>query len=420
MTDRDDNLRIKSITLGCRFNFYESEVAKSMVRKIDPDSDVIIINTCCVTHEAERQSKQVVRKAIRENPDAKIIVTGCAAKTSSEYFNNLEGVFKVIQNDKKDDINSYASISEADKIYDFDDSLVEESDPLFLGKARVFLQIQNGCDHFCSYCIIPFTRGSSKSLPIETILGRVGYFVDHGFKEIVLSGIDITSYGKDLDNIEFADVLSEILRKYPTMERIRISSIDPDGVSDRLFDIITNEQRIMPHFHLSIQSGDNHVLKAMRRRHTREDVIDLCDRIRKVRDDVIFGSDFITGFPTETEEMFQNTMKIVDEAGISLLHVFPYSKRSGTLASTFMELPKNIVVDRAQRLREKSDKVRHKLYESFMGKKVNMIVEKIHDGFSSGKTDHFIPIKIKGEYEVSDILKDIQIKSFDDEFLYNY
>lgn len=414
-----NNNKIKSVTLGCRFNFYESEVAKSMINKISPNDDVIIVNTCTVTHEAERQSKQAVRKAIRENPDAKVIVTGCAVKTSGDYFRNLDGVFSVIDNDSKDDINSYACLSDSDVEFDFDETEVQDSDPLFLGKARVFIQIQNGCDHFCSYCIIPFTRGKSRSLPIERVLRRVGYFVENGFKEIVLSGIDLTSYGSDFDEkTDLADVLKSILKEYPSVERLRISSIDPEGISDGLFDLMAFEKRIMPHFHLSIQSGDNSVLKSMRRRHTREKVVDVCSRLRSLREDVVFGADFIVGFPTETEEMFENTIKLIDEAEISLLHVFPFSKREGTLAESFIQLPKKILRQRAEKLRQKADDVKLKLLESFVGKKVNFIVEKNENDFSLGKTDHFIAVKVKKMYNISRVIYNAEVESTDGEFLY--
>lgn len=409
--------KIKTITLGCRFNFYESEVSKAMIKGLEPDSDVVVINTCSVTHEAERQSKQAVRKAIRENSGAKIIVTGCAAKTSAEYFENLEGVFKVIQNDDKDNIHSYTSVSQNASKINFDDSAIdEEGDPLFKNKARVFMQIQNGCDHFCTYCIVPFTRGRSKSLSLEAILKRVEYFSDHGFKEIVLSGIDITSYGKDLENnIEFADVLESILKNFPDQKRIRISSIDPKGVNERLFDILATEKRIMPHFHLSIQSGDNDVLKAMRRRHSREDVINFCNKLHDIRPDIVFGSDFIAGFPTETQAMFENTLKIIDEANLSLMHVFPYSPRSGTVASNMIQLPKNVILERAKILREKAQDAKLKLLKNMVGKKVSGIVEKYADGISFGKTDSFIPFSINLSSQPSDILQDLTVVGYDEE-----
>ena len=395
--------KIKTITLGCRFNYYESEVEKAMLNSLDLSEDVVIVNTCAVTHEAERQSKQAVRKAIRENSGAKIIVTGCAAKTASEYFNNLTGVFKVIQNDEKTSFNESFT--------------PEENDQLFKNRARVFLQIQNGCNHFCTYCIVPFTRGRSKSLTLETIMQRIRYFDNQGFKEIVLSGIDITSYGEDFDgNLELADVIEAILQNFPKQKRIRISSIDPKEINDRLFNLFAYEERIMPHFHLSIQSGDNDVLKAMRRRHSREDVINFCNKLKNIRKDVVFGADFIAGFPTETEEMFNNTLRLIDDAGLSLMHVFPFSPRTGTVASNMIQLPKSTILNRAKILRAKADGAKHKLFMSMNGKYLkNIIIEKHENGISYGKTDSFIPIIIEGEYTPGGVLNDLSVLDFNDE-----
>lgn len=412
--------KIRSITLGCRFNFYESEIIKAMIRKIAPQQDIVIINTCSVTHEAERQSKQAVRKSIRENPDAKIIVTGCAAQTASDYFNNLKGVFHVIQNEKKDDINSYTCLSSAVGQYGFNEIFVnEKNDEFFQGKARVFLQIQNGCDNYCSFCIVPFTRGKSRSLPIDVILKRTEYFVKAGFKEIVFSGIDITSYGKDLgNNIEFGDVLNAVLTKFDSLQRIRISSIDPSGVSDKLFDIIAGEERIMPHLHLSVQSGDNNVLKSMRRRHTREDIISFCTTLRTKRPNMVFGADFITGFPGETDSMFDNTIKLVDEASISLLHVFPYSPRNGTLAAAFVQLPHTVIHDRAGKLRAKAVQVKDNLFKSLVGSKINFIVEKVDSNCVIGKTDQFLPVKCMNlQSDIGCVITDQQVTNFDSEGL---
>lgn len=402
--------KIKTITLGCRFNFYESEVAKAIIEKLSPEDDVVVINTCSVTHEAERQSKQMVRRAIRENRASKIIVTGCAAKTSAEYFQNLDGVFKVVQNDEKDKVDSYFDIPHsANKVNFNSEEVVEENDELFKNKARVFLQIQNGCDHFCTYCIVPFTRGRSKSLPFSVIKSRISHFLDLGFKEIVLSGIDITSYGKDLEEVSFSDVVSEILNSFPALKRLRISSIDPKGVDEKLFDLITSESRIMPHFHLSIQSGDNDVLKAMRRRHTREDVIELCNKILNKRPEVIFGSDFIAGFPTETNEMFKNTLKLIDEAHLSLLHIFPYSSRDGTVAAKMVQLPRKTILDRAKILREKSDLVRNNLLKQMIGRRISGMIEGNRGDIFLGKTDSFISFIIRGNFQPNTVIEDVEV-----------
>lgn len=404
---------VKTITLGCRLNSYESEIAKRFIQKINTSEKIIIINTCAVTQEAERQSKQAVRKSIRENPDAKIVVTGCAAKTSREYFENLKGIAKVVQNEHKNDPNSYISITNRS------DPPENSNNIMFDGKARAFIQIQNGCDNYCSFCIVPYTRGPSKSLPLESILSQIKYFIESGFKEIVLSGIDISSYGRDLEaNIELADVLEEILRKFPKLQRIRISSIDPGAISERLLEIISNEKRIMPHIHLSVQSGDNTVLRMMRRRHTVEDVINLCHKLKNFREDFVFGADFIAGFPGETSDMFKNTLNLVERADISLLHVFPYSIRPGTLAASFLQLPRDIVLKRAGNLREKSKEQKMKLFKSFIGEKVNFVVEKVKNNMIFGKTDHFLPIVCDNcMNKAGDVIINKTVVSFDEDYL---
>ena len=360
--------KVDGITFGCRLNFHETEILKSKFRNTNDNSDIIIINTCSVTHEAERQSKQAVRKCLRENPNAKIVVTGCAAKTAAEYFSTLP--VEILPNDQKEMI------------------LTEIDQHIFEDRSRAFLQIQNGCDHFCTYCIIPFTRGRSRSVPLVEIIKSIKGFVIQGFKEIVLSGIDISSYGKDID-IELADVLDAICKHVPELNRIRISSIDPAAISDRLLDIICTNEKILPHMHLSVQSGDNMILRSMHRRHSREDVISLCQKIREKRNDFVFGSDFIVGFPGESDEMFENTVKLVSEANISLLHVFPFSPRTGTKAAQFIQLPNTIVHERAKFLRNVGDKAVFNTLQKFVGKTVGLLVEKPH----YGKTDRSNNIK---------------------------
>lgn len=390
--------KIKTVTLGCRFNFYESEVVKGMIESFDVDQDIVVINTCAVTHEATRKSKQAVRKALRENPNARVIVTGCALKTNQEELKSIEGISGFIQNEHKMEIESYSFISPRGPV--INDIYKSKVSNIFEDRSRVFLQIQNGCDNFCSYCIIPFTRGKSKSVPINDIVRKVQYFVDKGFKEIVLSGIDITSYGKDLQNkLELSDVIEQILLHTPELQRVRISSLDPAGVTEKLFKIIVAEERILPHFHMSIQSGDNDVLRAMNRRHTREDVIDLCYKIRSARNDVLFGSDFIVGFPNETDDMFENTKRFIFEAGITFCHIFPFSPRKGTLAASLIGLPKNVIEDRARKLSKAAFEHRQEIFSSFIGQEVGVFIEKNERGFSYGKTNNFISVKIKGAFD---------------------
>lgn len=403
---------VKSITLGCRFNFYESEVSKSIIKSLDPNDDVVIINTCAVTKQAENQSKQAVRKAIRESKGAKIIVTGCALATCKDYFNNLDGVFCIIDNNKKDKISSYTSLPHNKNIsdinIDFNDIYnMELAEDIFSNRARVFLQIQTGCDNFCSYCIVPFARGKSISLPLDVIINKVKFFINNGFKEIVLSGIDITSY--NIDNIKLHDVIKSILKECPTLERLRISSMNPNGISEKLFDVITQETRILPHLHLSIQSGDNTVLKSMRRNYTSEFVIDLINRLKNTRKDLVIGADIIAGYPIETDEYFNNTINFIKNSGISLLHVFPFSPRPMTLASKMLQLPRNIIKERASILRELANNIKLSVMNSLVNTKINGLIEKSESNISYGKTDNFLEFIIKEQIKPNTILKNMQV-----------
>jgi threonylcarbamoyladenosine tRNA methylthiotransferase MtaB len=382
---------------------------KEIIDGLPGTGNIVIINTCAVTREAERQSKQIVRKMIRENEGAKIIVTGCASQTDIDYFTNLDGVFKVIPNDLKDNLREYGELIDNDDISSV--GKVSRSN-LFADRARAFLQIQNGCDHFCTYCIVPFTRGRSRSLPFQQIAEKIEYFVDHGFKEIVLSGIDIMSYGADLpEHIDLSDVIDTLLDITSVSQlRLRLSSIDPAAIDAKFTRIITSEPRILPHFHLSIQSGDDHVLKTMRRRHTRERVLEICNSIREGRKGVVFGADFIAGFPSETEEMFENTLRLIDDAGISLIHSFPYSPRPGTIAADMIQLPRHTAIERAAKLRAKAQDVREKLYRSLVGTKTSGLVEKSEEGISYGKTDNFLPFRLVSDrYNPRDIAEDLTI-----------
>ena len=294
--------------------------------------------------------------------------------------------------------------------------ITEDDDKLFENRARAFIQIQNGCDHFCSYCIVPFTRGRSRSLPLDIILKRIKQLIDLGFKEIVLSGINITSYGKDIGNIDLADVITAILKAFPSLNRLRISSIDPKCIDQKLFELSAQETRIMPHFHLSIQSGDNDVLKIMRRRHTREEVIETCGKLLSLRNDIVFGADFIVGFPSETEAMFNNTLKLIDEAHLSLLHVFPYSPRSGTVAAKMIQLPREVILNRAKILREKAVSAKRKLFSALLNTEVSGMIEQYSGGYSFGKTDSFIPFMINKELTPTSLIK-LRVTGFNDEQL---
>lgn len=340
---------VKVITLGCRINSYESEVLKEKLGSLD---NVIIINTCAVTGEAERQCRQTVRKLRKQNPDAKIVVTGCAAQIAAKKFAAMPEVDLVLGNKEKTEIENH--LDSADKTVVSDIMAYESYDPFlitgFEGRHRAFVQIQQGCNHRCSYCIIPYARGKNRSVPAQNIISQIHELLKQGFKEICLTGVDICSYQPS-----FSALVQTILEQIPELPSLQFGSLDPAAVDDDFIALIGKYPNIYPHFHLSIQSGDNEVLKKMRRRHSREDVIKLCQNIRKIRQEATFGSDFICGFPTETEEQFQNTIKLVEEAGISHLHVFPYSERSGTPAAAMPQIPVNIRRERARRLREKGD-----------------------------------------------------------------
>jgi threonylcarbamoyladenosine tRNA methylthiotransferase MtaB len=422
---------VKAITLGCRFNFCETEMMKRIVESFSCKKNVVIINTCAVTNEAARKSKQAIRKIIRENSDAIIIVTGCALKTDREEMQKIKDVCKFISNEDKYKTEAYSFLlaNSSEKKTELglapDPTLLPYERPddvhIFEHRSRVFLQIQNGCDHFCSYCVVPFTRGRSKSCPLNEIVEKVNYFVnDRGFKEVVLSGIDITSYGKDLDRkIELTDILEQIVIQVPQLKRLRLSSLDPAGISSRLLNFISTEKIVLPHFHLSIQSGDNDVLKAMKRRHSREDVIDLCYNIKSKKEDVLFGADFIVGFPTETEEMFQNTAALIREINIAFCHIFPYSSRKGTVAASLIQLSRAVVTQRAKELAQIAICEKIKAFERFVGKEMRVFIEKTANNESIGKTDNFIPVLLTKTYGAANIVKK-SIDKYKDGFLIVY
>ncbi len=342
---------VEVVTFGCRINSYESEVLKEKLAGLN---DVIIVNTCAVTSEAERQCRQMVRKLRKENPHAKIVVTGCSAQVNAAKFAEMEEVDLILGNKEKKDILRYLSAPITEKtivgdIFDYDNY-----DPYlitgFEGRQRAFVQIQQGCDHRCTYCIVPFARGHNRSVAKEDILEQIKKLLQEGFSEICLTGIDACSYKPSLSGL-VQDILSEIKDDF----QLQFGSLDPAAVDEKLIALIGKDKRLTPHFHLSIQSGDNMILKRMKRRHSREDVINLCQKIRSLRPEATFGADFICGFPTETEEMFQNTLMLVDDAGLNKLHVFPYSERKGTPAAAMPQVPVEVRKERAKRLREKGE-----------------------------------------------------------------
>lgn len=342
---------VEVVTLGCRINAYESEVLKE---KLSGLKDVIVVNTCAVTGEAERQCRQVIRKLRRDHPQARIIVTGCAAQVAPKRYGAMPEVDLVLGNREKAEIEKYISGEIAEKtivgdIFDYDgyDRYLITG---FEGRERAFVQIQQGCDHRCTYCIVPYARGNNRSVPEEDIMAQIAALLEQGFVEICLTGVDACSYQPS-----FSALVRHILERFSRLSSLQFGSLDPAAVDDDFVALVGQYQNIYPHFHLSVQSGDNMVLKRMKRRHSREQVIALCAKIRKVRPEATFGADFICGFPTETEEQFANTLKLVDEAGITKLHVFPYSERSGTPAAMMPQVPVEVRKERARRLRMKGE-----------------------------------------------------------------
>lgn len=339
---------VEVITLGCRINSYESEVFKE---KLSHLNNVIIINTCAVTGEAERQCRQTIRKLRRENPNSKIIVTGCAAQIAPHKFAEMPEVDLVLGNKEKTEIEKYLAQDLSEKtivgdIFEYD-SYDKYLITGFEGRQKAFVQIQQGCNHRCTYCIVPFARGNNRSVPESEIIKQIKELLSQGFEQICLTGVDACSYEPS-----FSTLVKNILEKIPELPSLQFGSLDPAAIDDAFIELVNKYKNIHPYFHFSIQSGDNMVLKRMKRRHSREDVIDLCAKLRKANQSAVFGSDFICGFPTETDEQFENTIKLVQQAGISKLHVFPYSERKGTPAALMPQVPAEVRKERARILRQ--------------------------------------------------------------------
>lgn len=373
------------VTFGCRLNSLESDrIRQQMSGQATPD-DTIIFNTCAVTAEAERQARQAIRRARRDKPGAKIIVTGCAAQISPDTYATMDEVDQVLGNEEKLDITRFLNAPEPVAVQDIMD--VTETTPHladgFSDRARAFLQVQNGCDHRCTFCIIPYGRGNSRSVPVGSVVEQARLLVDQGFSEIVITGVDITSYGADLPGASSAaggmslgKLCQKILTHVPDLPRLRLSSIDSIEVDEPLMDLIVGEPRFMPHLHLSLQAGDNMILKRMKRRHLREESIAFCQTVKQQRPDIAFGADLIAGFPTETEEMFQNSLNLVEECALTFLHVFPYSPRPGTPAARMPQLDRSVIKDRAARLRQLGqDKLTTHLSQQ-VGTRISALVEK--------------------------------------------
>ena len=404
-------MALQIVTFGCRLNTYESEVMRREAETAglgDLKNGAVIFNTCAVTGEAVRQAKQSIRKARRENPAARIIVTGCAAQTAPASFAAMAEVDLVLGNEEKLKANSYRAlpdfgVNDTEKVRVNDIMSVRETAGHMVdaieGRARAFVQVQNGCDHRCTFCIIPYGRGNSRSVPMGAVVEQVKQLAGNGYAEVVLTGVDMTSYGADLPGApRLGRLVQAILRLVPDIRRLRLSSIDSIEADDDLLDAIATEARLMPHLHLSLQAGDDMILKRMKRRHLRADSIRFCANVRRLRPDVVFGADIIAGFPTETEEMFGNSLKIVEECGLTHLHVFPFSPREGTPAARMPQLPRPVVKERASRLRAAGDNAYRRHLDSLAGSRQRILVERPGlghtEGFTLAAIDHGAPGEI--------------------------
>ena len=400
MSGKDPEL----VTFGCRLNTYESEVMRAHAKQAGLE-DAIIFNTCAVTKEAERQARQAIRRARRDNPNAKIIVTGCSAQINPEMYAEMPEVTRIIGNDLKLKPETWGAPGEEKILVNDIMSVTETASHLIEGvegHARAFIQVQNGCDHRCTFCIIPYGRGHSRSVAIGEIAAQVRKLVEAGYNEIVMTGVDVTSYGADLPGKpSLGQMIRRVLALVPELPRLRLSSLDPVEIDDDLWRLIAEEPRLMPHLHLSLQAGDDMILKRMKRRHLRADAIAMCSRARSYRPDMAFGADIIAGFPTETDEMFENTLRIVEECDLTFLHVFPYSEREGTPAAKMPQVAPVLRKERAARLREQGEKQVQNFLKSHVKKERQVIVE----SDKIGRTEHFAQVLLDGAFTPGSLLR---------------
>lgn len=387
---------VSVVTLGCRLNAFESEIMRR--RAADAGvGEAVVVNTCAVTAEAVRQAAQTIRRLRRQNPDCKIIVTGCAAQIEPDRFAAMAEVDHVVGNAEKLERSTFDRMVEGNlaRVAVNDIMSVRETAGHLIdgfgSRARAYVQIQNGCDHRCTFCVIPFGRGPSRSVPAGEITAQIRRLAEAGYREVVLTGVDITSYGADLPGqTSLGRLVRQILKHVPELPRLRISSIDQVEADRHLLDAIAEEDRLMPHLHLSMQAGDDLTLKRMKRRHLRADAIAFCETARRLRPDIVFGADLIAGFPTETEEMFGQTLDIVDACGLTFLHVFPYSARPGTPAARMPQVARQTVKERAARLRAKGADALRGYLDSQVGRQVEVLMERD----SVGRTPHFAEVEV--------------------------
>src|SRR4051812_12175281 len=387
-------MTVDVVTFGCRLNAYESEIIRRHAEAAGL-ADTVVVNTCAVTAEAVRQARQAIRKVRRARPSAKIVVTGCAAQTEPDTFAAMAEVDRVLGNEEKLSAAMWAGLDCEEKVVVNDIMSVRETAPHLIdgleGRARAFVQVQNGCDHRCTFCIIPYGRGNSRSVPMGEVVDQARRLTERGYREVVLTGVDLTSYGGELPGTpKLGTLVKQILKHVPELARLRLSSIDSVEADRDLLDAFANEARLMPHLHLSLQAGDDLILKRMKRRHLRADAIAFCDQVRRLRPDVVFGGDIIAGFPTETEQMFARSLDLVDECGLTHLHVFPFSPRPGTPAARMPQVPRDIVKERARAMRAKGDAAFRDRLAGEIGQRRHVLME----SDDIGHTEHFIPVQV--------------------------
>lgn len=388
----------KFMTQGCRLNAYETEAMKELANAAGL-KDIVVVNTCAVTAEAVRKSKQEIRKLRRDNPSSQMIVTGCAAQIEPKTFSEMSEVDLVVGNTEKMNSDTWNEISnkpdfvgKTEKVM-VDDimSVKNTAGHLIDGfgtRSRAYVQVQNGCDHRCTFCIIPYGRGNSRSVPAGVVVDQIKRLVDTGYNEVVLTGVDITSWGADLPLMpKLGDLVQRILKLVPDLPRLRISSIDSIEADPALIDAISSEMRLMPHLHLSLQAGDDMILKRMKRRHLRDDAINFCLEMRSVRPDIVYGADIIAGFPTETEEMFENSLRLIEDCGLTWLHVFPFSPREGTPAARMPQMDRSIIKERAARLRSRGELAVQNHLAAQIGLEHNILIENERMGRTEGFTE---------------------------------
>jgi threonylcarbamoyladenosine tRNA methylthiotransferase MtaB len=394
-------MSVEVVTLGCRLNAYESEVIRREASAAGIDN-AVVVNTCAVTGEAVRQAKQAIRRLKREKPAAHVIVTGCAAQTEATSFAAMPEVDRVIGNEEKFDgdvwgDNAKVAVSDIMTVKTMRLRVIDSIE----GRARALVQVQNGCDHRCTFCIIPYGRGNSRSLSMDEVVAQARRLVDSGYREIVLTGVDITSYGANLPGApRLGTLIKRILNEIPGLARLRLSSIDSVEADVDLLDALANEPRLMPHLHLSLQAGDDLILKRMKRRHSRRDAIAFCDQVRRLRPDVAFGADIIAGFPTENEDMFARSLELIDECGLTQLHVFPFSPRPGTPAARMPQVDRVVVKERARRLREKGETVLRRRLDQEIGRRRRVLAE----SGGLGRTEQFMLVRLAAPIEPGVIL----------------